>query len=161
VSRFVIASQSIAATVPVGGASVGLMKGNNLYLAGYPGGSTGTFDIVDVSTMTRVTTNPVVIGDGTHTTMAIATNNKLYIGAITCANTTVGCLSIVDLGKTAADPPTSPLGQVTGLQAIPNRNIIYAVEGGYLRIYDTTTGQLQATQIAFLGALYGVVQVDF
>jgi len=29
-----------------------------------------------------------------------------------------------------------------------------------LFIYDTTTGQLQSTQIAFRGALYGVVQVD-
>jgi hypothetical protein len=158
--RFALATQSITATVPVGGASVGLMKSSNLYLAGYPGGSTGTFDVVDVSTMTRTTANPVVIGDGTHTTMAISTNNKMYIGAITCANTTVGCLSIVDLTKVAADPPTSLLGPVTGLQAISGRNIMYAIEGGYLWIYDTTTGMTQSTQIAFRGAVYGIVQVD-
>jgi hypothetical protein len=160
VMRFALATQSITATVPVGGASVGLMKSSNLYLAGYPGGSTGTFDVVDVSTMTRTTANPVVIGDGTHTTMAISTNNKMYIGAITCANTTVGCLSIVDLTKVAADPPTSLLGPVTGLQAISGRNIMYAIEGGYLWIYDTTTGMTQSTQIAFRGAVYGIVQVD-
>ena len=160
VMRFSVASQTVTATVPVGGASVGLLKGTTLYVAGYPGGSTGTFDVVDVSAMTRVTPNPVVIGDGTHTTMALSNNNKIYIGANTCANTSIGCLSIVDLGKTAADPPTAPLGAVTGMQSIPNRNTMYVVEGGVLYIYDTTTGQLQSTQIAFVGALNGVVQVD-
>ena len=160
VMRFDRASQTITATVPVGGASVGLLKSNNIYVAGYPGGSTGTFDVVDVSTMTRTTANPVAIGDGTHTTMAISNNNKMYIGAITCANTTTGCLSIVDLGTTQADPPTAPLGAVTGMQSIPNRNTMYVIEGGVLYIYDTTTGQLQSTQISFRGALYGVLQVD-
>ena len=160
VMRFDIASQKITATVPVGGASVGLLQGSTLYVAGYPGGSTGTFDVVDVSTMIRTTANPVVIGDGRHTTMAISNNNKMYIGAVTCANTSVGCLSIVDLGKVAADPPTPPFGAVTRLQSIPNRNTMYAVEGGVLYIYDTATGQLQPTQIAFVGALSAVVQVD-
>jgi len=110
--------------------------------------------------MTRTTANPLAIGDGSHTTMAISNNNKMYIGAISCANASVGCLSIVDLGKTALDTISQPLGSVTGLQSIPNRNTMYVVEGGVLFIYDTTTGQLQSTQIAFVGALYGVVQVD-
>ncbi len=160
VMKFNIASQSITATVPVGGASVGLLKGSTLYVAGYPGGSTGTFDVVDVGAMARTTTNPVAIGDGHHTTMAISNNSKMYIGAVGCVNQTVGCLSIVDLGKVSLDTVSQPLGAVTGLQSIPNRNTMYAVEGGVLYIYDTTTGQLQATQIAFLGALYDVVQVD-
>ncbi len=160
VMRFDVASQKVTSTVPVGGASVGLLNNTTLYVAGYPGGNTGTFDVVDVSAMTRTTANPVVIGDGRHTTMALSNSNKVYIGAITCANTSVGCLSIVDLAKTSADPPTPPLGGVTGLQAIPSRNTMYAVEGGVLYIYDTGTGQLQSTQIAFVGALYGVIQVD-
>jgi hypothetical protein len=160
VMRFDIPSQTITATVPVGGASVGLLKGNNLYVAGYPGGATGTFDVVDISTMTRVTTNSVIIGDGTHTTMAMSNNNKMYIGAATCANTTSGCLSMVDLGSNKLDGLSTPLGAVTGLQSIPNRNTMYVVEGGYLWIYDTTTGQTQSTQIAFRGAVYGIVQVD-
>ncbi len=46
------------------------------------------------------------------------------------------------------------------MQAIPNRNTMYVIEGTVLNIYDTTTGQLQATQITFRGALYGVLQVD-
>jgi hypothetical protein len=160
VMRFSLASRTVNATVPVGGATVGLLKNTTLFVAGYPGGSTGTLDVVDVSAMTRTTSNPVAIGDGPHTTMAISTNNKLYIGAITCANATVGCLSIVDLGKTALDSISQPLGAVTGLQAIPNRNVMYAVEGGVLYMYDTNTGQLQSTQIDFLGALYGVLQID-
>ena len=159
VMRFDIASQTVTATVPVGGASVGLLKNTTLYVAGYPGGSQGTFDIVDVSAMTRTTTNPVAIGDGSHTKMAIS-NNKLYIGAVTCANQSVGCLSIVDLGKASLDAISQPLGGVTGLQSIPNRNTMYTVQGGVLYIYDTTTGQLQATQVAFVGALSDVVQVD-
>jgi hypothetical protein len=160
VMKFDIASKTITATVPVGGASVGLLKGTVLYVAGYPGGSTGTFDVVDVSAMTRSTPNPIVIGDGTHTMMAISNNNKLYIGAVTCANTTVGCLSVVDLGKTAVDPQPAPLGAVTGMQAIPGRDVMYVVQGGVLNIYDTNTGQLQSTQIAFRGAVYSVLQVD-
>jgi hypothetical protein len=160
VMRFSLASQTITATVPVAGARVGLMKGNNLYLAGYPGGTTGTLDVVDIGAMTRTTPNPVAIGDGTHTTMAISSNSKMYIGAVTCLNMTVGCLSIVDLGKLQLDLIGSPLGAVTGLQAIPNRNTMYTVQGGVLYIYDTTTGQLQPTQIAFRGALYSVLQVD-
>lgn len=160
VMRFDIASQKVTATVPVGGASVGLLNSTTLYVAGYPGGNTGTFDVVDVSSMTRTTANPVVIGDGRHTTMALSNNNKVYIGAVSCANTSIGCLSIVDVSKVAADPPTTTLGGVTGLQSIPNRNTMYAVEGGVLYIYDTNTGQLQSTQIAFVGALSAVVQVD-
>jgi len=160
VMRFDVPTQTVTATVQVGGARVGLLKGNSLYVAGFPGGSIGTFDVVDVSTMTRVTPNSVAIGDGTHTTMAISNNNKLYIGAITCANTTNGCLSIVDLGTNKADPMPPPRGAVTGLQSIPNRNTMYVVEGTVLNIYDTSSGQLQPTQITFRGALYGVIQVD-
>jgi len=160
VMKFDVPSQTITARVPVGGASVGLLKNTTLYVAGYPGGSTGTFDVVDVGSMTRSTPNPIVIGDGNHTTMAISNNNKMYIGAVTCANVTVGCLSIVDLGKVAADPQPTPLGVVTGMQSIPSRNVMYVIQGGVLNIYDTTAGQLQSTQIAFRGALYGVVQVD-
>jgi hypothetical protein len=160
VMRFTLASRTVNATVPVGGATVGLLQNTTLFVAGYPGGSTGTFDVVDVNAMTRTTANPVAIGDGTHTTMAISTNNKLYIGAITCANTSTGCLSIIDVGKTSLDSISQPLGAVTGLQAIPKRNVMYAVEGGVLQMYDTTTGQLQTTQIDFRGALYSVLQID-
>ena len=160
VMRFIIATQTITATVPVAGASVGLLNGNNLFVAGYPGGASGTLDLVDISSMTRTTTNPVAIGDGNHTTISLSNNNKLYIGALTCMNASVGCLSIVDTGKMSLDTVSQPLGAVTGLQSIPNRNTMYTVQNGVLYIYDTTTGQLQSTQISFRGALFGVLQVD-
>jgi hypothetical protein len=160
VMSFSMASRTIVSTVPVGGASVGLLKGTTLYVAGYPGGSTGTFDVVDVGAMKRTTTNSIAIGDGTHTTMAMSNNAKMYIGSPNCVNTTNGCLSIVDVGTMAAAPLGPPRGPVTGMQSIPNRDTMYVIEGTVLNIYDTTSGQLQPTQIAFRGALYGVVQVD-
>jgi hypothetical protein len=160
VMRFDLATQTITATVPVAGASVGLLQGSNLYVAGYPGGANGTLDLVNISNMTRTTANPVAIGDGHHTTMSVSNNNKLYIGALSCMNSTVGCLSIVDLGKTTLDTVSQPFGAVTGLQSIPGRNTMYTIQGGVLYIYDTTTGQLQSTQISFRGALYGVLQID-
>jgi hypothetical protein len=160
VMRFDLATQTITATVPVAGATVGFLKGNNLYVAGYPGGASGTLDLVDIGSMTRMTASPVAIGDGNHTLMSMSNNNKLYIGALTCRNTSVGCLSTVDLGKLTLDTVSEPLGAVTGLQSIPGRNTMYTVQGGVLYIYDTTTAQLQSTQIAFRGALYGVLQID-
>ncbi len=159
VSRVDIPSATVTATVPVGGASVGLLKGNNLYVAGNPGPA-GTVDIVDISTMTRTTANSIPISDGQHTKLAISTNNKLYIGAKTCSNITTGCLSVVDLTTNTADPPLPPNGPITGLLAIANRNTMYVIQNGYLAIYDTTTNTLQATQIVFTGALWDVIQIQ-
>ncbi|MFI5117694.1 MAG: YncE family protein [Terriglobales bacterium] len=159
VQQLDIPSKTIKATVPVGGASVGLLNSGTLYVAGNPGPA-GTYDAVTVSTMTRVTANSVAIGDGYHSTMALATNNKLYIGAKTCLNLTTGCLSVVDVSNNTADAPLPPKGAVTGMLAIANRNTVYVIEGGYLTIYDTTTDAPQKTQVVFTGALYGVVQVD-
>jgi hypothetical protein len=162
VSAFDIASQTITSTVPVGGASVGYLNATTLYVAGspVPPGTTSTYDAVNVSNMTRTTTNSVAIGDGFHTTMALASNNKLYIGASSCNNTTTGCLSVVDVGSNTADASLPPRGAITSLLAIKNRNVMYTVEGGLLHIYNTETNQLQNTQIIFTGALYGIVQVD-
>ena len=162
VARLDIPSRTITATVPVGGASVGLMDGSSLYVAGspVPPGTTSTFDAVNISTMSRITTNSVAIGDGFHTTMALAQNHKLYIGANSCTNTTTGCLSVVDVSSNTADPPLPPRGAITSLLAISNRNVVYAVEGGLLHIYDTTNDTLQPTQLTFTGALYSVVQAN-
>jgi len=159
VQQLDIPSQTIKATVPVGGASVGLLNNGTLYVAGNPGPA-GTYDAVTVSTMTRVTANSVAIGDGYHSTMALSANNKLYIGAKTCLNQTTGCLSVVNVANNTADAPLPPQGAVTGLLAIANRNTVYVIEGGYQVIYDTTTDAPQKTQVSFSGALYDIVQVD-
>ena len=164
VTQLNLPSMAIMASVPVGGASVGLLNGTTLYVAGspVPPGTTSTFDAVNVSNMTRITTNSVPISDGFHTTMALAPNNKLYIGASSCTNTTTGCLSVVDVSNNTADPALPPRGAITSLLAVANRNVVYAVEGGLLNVYDTTTDTLKPTQFNFqgLGALYSVVQVD-
>jgi len=160
VAQLDIPSMTITATVPVGGASVGLLSGTTLYVAGTSYTAGPTFDSVNVSTMMRNTANSVAITDGFHTTMALSTNNKLYIGAITCSNTTAGCLSVVNLANNTADPPLPPMGAVTGMIAIANRNVVYVIEGGYQFIYDTTTDMPQSTQVIFHGALYDIVQVD-
>jgi len=162
VAELDIPSKTIVTTVPVGGASVGLLSGTTLYVAGspVPPGTTSTFDAVNIASMTRLTANSVPISDGFHTTMALAQNQKLYIGASSCSNTTTGCLSVVNVSNNTADPPLPPRGAITALLAISGRNVVYTIEGGYLRIYDTTTDTPQGTQITFIGALYGIVQVN-
>ena len=160
IAQLDIPSQTIKAMVPVGGASVGLLNSTTLYVAGTSYTAGPTFDSVNVANMTRNTANSVAITDGLHTTMALSTNNKLYIGAVTCSNTTAGCLSVVDVTSNTADAPLPPRGAVTGMVAIANRNVVYVIEGGYQVIYDTTTDMPQSTQVIFHGALSDIVQVD-
>ena len=52
----------------------------------------------------------------------------------------------------AAAPVTAPAGDdVTGIEPIPGRNVVYVCEGGELRIYDTTTAALTANQSDIIG----------
>ena len=159
VTQLDLSTLTVGATVAVGGATVGLLNGGNLYVAGNPGPA-GTVDLVNVSNMTRTTAQSIPISDGYHSKMAMAMNNKLYVGAKTCSNVTTGCLSVVALNTNTADPPLPPNGPITGMQAIPNRNTMYVIQNGFLVIYDTTTDMPQATQISFTGAVSDVVQVD-
>ncbi len=159
VAQFDVPSQTIKAMVDVGGATVGLLSGTTLYVAGYASGANGTFDIVDTSSLTRTTANSILINDGQQWKMAV-NNNKVYIGAQTCSNTVTGCLSVVNLATQTADPPLPALGPVTGILSVPNRDTMYVIQGGMLYIYDTTTDQLQKTQLGFRGALSDVVQID-
>ena len=71
------------------------------------------------------TFNPVFtsqsIGDGYHTRMDLASNNKLFIGAIRCTNdssTNTGCLTIYDTGANSAVIDTGK-GAVTGIAPLP------------------------------------------
>ena len=162
VAFFDIPSQTITGNVPVGGASVGLLNGTTLYVAGspVPPGTTSTYDAVDVSGRARLTPNSVAIGDGFHTTMALSTNKRLFIGASTCSNTVVGCLSVVDTGTNTAEGALPPRGAITSLLAVSNRDVVYAVEGGLLNIYSSDTDGLTGTQLIFTGALSTIVQVD-
>ena len=56
-------------------------------------------------------------------------------------------------------PPAN--GDVTGIQPIANRHVVYLVQGGELQIYDTTTDKLQATQINIIGQAVDVKTIDF
>lgn len=160
VAQLNIPSKTITATVPVGGASVGLLNGTTLYVAGTSYTLGATYDSVNVTNMTLNTASSVPITDGLHTTMALSQNNKLYIGAVTCKNQQFGCLSVVNVSSSIADPPLPPTGAVTGMLAISNRNIVYVIQNGYQIIYDTDTDMPQNTQVTFHGALSTIVQVD-
>ena len=78
-------------------------------------------------------------------------NNQLYIGAKTCnSSVTTGCLSIVDVTTgTAAPHGACPWDRSPACFRCQNRNVVYAVQGGALNIYDTTTNKQQSTQIGF------------
>lgn len=154
----------------VSGATVGLLSGSNLFVAGTPAGSaSGTLQVINTGNMTASTAVPIT--DGKHLKMQMAGNNRLYIGASACtpandAGTGMirGCLTIFNTSTSAvAFPEFSTLRHsfdVTGIQPISNRNVVYICEGGELDIYDTTTDKLTPTQIDIVGVAFDVVQID-
>jgi hypothetical protein len=101
------------------------------------------------------------------------TNGRLYVGASGCtvqagtaANTVRGCLSIYNTGTPGVKfPQESAFRQnfdVTGLQPISSRSVIYVVQGGELDIFDTTTDAVATgiTQLDIVGKAIDVVQID-
>ncbi|MGC2745691.1 MAG: hypothetical protein WA672_21185, partial [Candidatus Angelobacter sp.] len=144
-----------SAPIPVSGATVGLMNGTNLYVAGTPTSlpagvicplsRCGALTVINTSAFTAGTAIPIT--DGDHEKMSFA-NNRVYIGALGCtvdpgtaANTVRGCLSIFNTGTSTAVFPTEAAFRqnfdVTGFQPISGRNIIYIVQGAELDIFDT------------------------
>jgi hypothetical protein len=145
-------------TLPVPAATTALMDSGKLYVAGSavsPGNPSGTgqLTIIDLGSFTSVG-NPIQIGNGFHSLLSLASNNKLFVGARTC---TTKCLSIVDLsGNTATIADAS--GNVTGIAPIPGRNVVYVTVGADVVIYDTATSKPQATQLGdIVGTTVGVV----
>lgn len=161
---------NILASVPVSGATVGLLSGRNLYVAGTdPQSSAGILQAIDTSSMTALP--PVSITAGHHFKMKLASNNRLYIGAIDCtpANDPStglirGCLTIFDANTGRPVFPRFPsLRQgfdVTAIQPITERPVVYVCEGGELDIFDTTTDGFTANQIDVVGKAVDVVQID-
>jgi hypothetical protein len=169
-----------ALPIAVAGATVGLMNGTNLYVAGtsptLPGGLTcpisscGELTVINTGTLTAG--NPVAITDGTHEKMAFV-NSRIYVGAHGCtvdpgtaANTVRGCLSIFNTGSSAVTFSTeSSFRQnfdVTGLQPISGRNIIYVVQGGEIDFFDTTTDAVATgiTPLDAVGKAFDAVLID-
>jgi hypothetical protein len=160
--------------IAVGGATVGLVSGSTMYVAGTPlaGSCAGTataattcgrLDVVDLNSQKVLAS--YVITDGYHQSMALSGNGQLYIGAKRCTNILEssevrGCLSVFNtLSPSVIIPPHD--GDVTGLEAISGRNALYVAQRGLLFIYDTTTNTLGPTQLTLTGQIIDIKQVDF
>ncbi len=173
------------ASVPVDGATIGLISGSTLYVAGFPptnnactGETTaattcGRLDFVDIGSMT--VTGSAVITDGYHNRIDMGLGGQLFIGSTDC--TTIGnvnnpqgevrgCLSIYNTANgIVVIPPDN--GDVTGLQSFVSRYVEYVAEGGKLRVYDTQTDTLLENDfisngtIVITGVIIDVKAVDF
>lgn len=173
----------IGPPVNVDGATVGLLNGTTLYVAGNSpsnnactGETTaattcGRLDIIDTTTSPITVTSSVVVTDGYHTLLDMSLNGQLFVGSKTCTSigdvnnnpngTEVrGCLSIYNTTSPGVIVPPDN-GDVTGLQNFTTRDVEYVVQGGNLRIYDTTIDALGATQLNLIGVFYDVKAADF
>ena len=160
----------VGTAIPVSGATVGLLSGSSLFVAGTPVGSNrGTLQTVNTSTL--AVSAPITIPDGRHLKMRLTSNNRLYVGSLACttipdpAHSLVhGCLAIVDTSSGSVIVPEvsnlRPNFDVTGMLPITNRNVIYVIEGGELDIYDINASALTANQIDIVGKAIDVVQID-
>lgn len=154
-----MATSTPGASVAVSAATVGLLDSSgNLYVAGTAAGG-GKLDVVTTSSLT-VSKSGVAISDGTHTIMKLAANGKLFVASRTCSSTVQGCLSIFDTAAGSAVTSAPGNGDVTGIEPVSSRSVVYVIEGGELVIYDTTTGKPQTTQIDIVGKAIDVRVVD-
>ena len=177
-----IATLAAGTPVPVDAATIALLSGSTLYVAGTPAtnnactGQTtaattcGRLDIVNLGSMT--VTGRVVITDGYHDRIDLSNNGQLFIGAQTCTNIgnvnnvtgeVRGCLSIFNTttpgNTTAVIPPDN--GDVTGFQTISrpvetnvgSGSVEYVAEGGNLRVYNTLTNTLLLDQFIETGTI--------
>jgi hypothetical protein len=168
-----------------GGATVGFMQNQTLYVAGNPpvgsntcaGGPTtaastcGRLTIVNLATLPQAAPIPptAVIPDGYHTHIDISGDGQLFVGSRNCTNIVPatpgaerrGCLAILNTNNgDLVIPPDN--GDVTGMTPITNRTVFYLVEGGELRIYDTTTDKIYLLQsIDIFGNAVDVKLIDF
>lgn len=161
-----------------GGATIGLLQGTTLYVAGTPlapgndcstvtppitSTSCGRLTLINVTTMAASAT--VDIADGTHGVMQMGANAQLFVGSVNC--TTATCLNPVDTSSGSVSSSNvvwpSEGGNVTGIAPIPNRTVVYVCEGGRLRIYDTSTDKLITTPLQpdIIGQAVDVKVVDF
>ncbi len=153
--------------------SVALVNGSTMYVAGTPysagGGPSqlcppgttqatycGMLSVVDLSGNMAVTSSGIVIPDGYHTKLAMGANGQLFIGSRTCTEITTttetrGCLAIYNtLPATTVGsvPPGGVLippvnGDVTGIQPIAARTVVYVIQDYSLSIYDATIDALE------------------
>jgi hypothetical protein len=185
-----VQSLNLASNPPTAGASFNVpaarsatLDGTTMYIAGTPVPASpcttaantaitcGLLTVFDLNSMSVVAPSPFLITDGHHNRISLGANGQLFVGGHTCTeiippippppNAEVrGCLSIYNtLTQTVVIPPAS--GDVTGIEPIATRKVVYVVQGGELQIYDTTTDKLQTTQIDVSGQVIDVKTVDF
>ena len=167
---------TLGGNAPVAGATFALLNSNTLYVAGTPPATPCSFNAalncgfltkVDVSGAPTAGTS-FEISDGYHDHMLLAPNNRLYIGAeFTCAAVAPnGCLSIFNTSSNSVVivPPCgsacNSLNDITGMTTITGRNVVYVVEGGEVRIYDSATDALQSKQVDTVGRSWDVISPD-
>lgn len=166
VTTYSVSSNSLGNSVDVSGATAGLLDSSgNLWVAGSPNG-VGYLQSISTSSLTPGT--PIGITNGYHNLLTIADDNRLYVGAKNCSNIAdqvgnpvQGCLSIYNL-STGNVVKAAMTGDVTGIQADLNQHQVFAVQGGYLVIYNTSNDQPlpQSQQIAISGQAYAVLQIS-
>lgn len=150
---------TLGTNTPVSAATIGILDGGNLYVAGTvaAGAGGGRLDVLNAGTL-AVTQSGVVINDGYHTTMTVS-NGHVFVGARACSNVVEGCLSIYSSGGSATIG--TPKGEVTGMQAISGRMIVYVVEGGELRVYNSSTStEVLPPPVNIVGKAWDVKTVD-
>ncbi|HTC93649.1 MAG TPA: hypothetical protein VK699_09365 [Terriglobales bacterium] len=151
VDAVTISTHAITATTssPIP-ARTALLNGTTLYVAGTTSAG-GQLTVLNAGTLAPIVAG-IAIPDGIHDRINMGSNGKLFIGARACSNIVQGCLAIYD---TTTNPTTAvihpPLtgssgnlpADITAIEPIPNRNVVYVCEGGELNIYNTTTSTLQ------------------
>jgi hypothetical protein len=173
---------AIASTTNVLAGTIGELQGSTLYVSGTPAipscdptaslcGALTVLDfssgaaMVDCAAASLSNCQMQAIPDGYHNRIQMGANGQLFVGSHACTNVTGssgmrGCLAIYDtVHSKVAVPPQN--GDVTGIEPIPNRSVVYVCQGGGLQIYDTTTDLLQTTQVTIVGQAIDVKVVDF
>ena len=158
-------STPISALVPVpGGATVAALDSGNLYVGGTAPVTPVVLNGGRITKLNATTLAPVgsgaVLPPGYHDTIAVQ-SGKVFVGSRACTVTTPpnqSCLGIFDGTNTVIS--SSYEGDVTGMQAISGRSVVYVITGGELRIYDANTSAPQSQQLDIIGHAEQVVQVD-
>lgn len=168
--------------VPVPAATTGLISGGNLYVAGTPPSAgvdcqANLCGLLTVFPGANLSATPTAfaITDGYHDNLVMAPNNQLFIASRNCTNVIAtgktlgrGCLSVLNTGGTTVYTATQN-GDVTGIQPILNRSVVYVCEGGTFAIYDTALDlgsqrhlvPQTKTEITIVGQAIDVKLVDF
>jgi hypothetical protein len=153
-----------APNINVPAATHGILNGTTLYVAGTPpgvacpSGSAAPLcgELTTIDTGAMAATGSATITAGYHDRMELGANGQIFVGArSTCTN----CLSIFNTTDGSVVMPPGN-GDVTGIQPITDRSVVYVCEHGKLWIYDTTTDQLQTVQTVIVGQAIDVKLVD-